>query len=89
MEQLVLISKADLKEVFQEWAREIQNPDGDELMTSAGMAEYTQHSIHWVLYNSSRAKRGHVVDFPPIHRSGRKLLFRKSEVDKWLEGRQL
>lgn len=86
---LILIDKDDLKDAIREIIREV-NPTNtdDEILTSHGLAAYLGYSYDWVLQSASKVKRGKDIDFPPIHRRGRKLLFRKSEVDSWLEGRQ-
>lgn len=88
MENIILIQKDDLEDLFKKWASEVHSSPDDELLTSHGLADYLGYSHDWVLRASSRVKRGLGQDFPPFHRRGRKLLFRKSEVDRWLEGSQ-
>lgn len=79
----------DLEDLFKKWAQEATLPEkDDELLTSHGLAEYIGYSYDWVMRASSRVNQGKEVDFPPIHRRGRKLLFRKSDVDKWLDGKE-
>jgi len=88
MENLILISKEDLKDAFSEWAAQNQPLTDDELLTSDGLAKYLGYSTEWVRQRSSKVNRGLSKDFPPYLKRGRKLLFRKSDVDKWLEGRE-
>ena len=88
MENLILLTKEDLEESFKKWASELQPPKDDELLTSDGLAEYLGYSTEWVRQSSSRVKRGLKTDFPPFFKRGRKLLFRKSSVDAWIEGKK-
>ena len=88
MENIILFTRDDLKGAIREVIQEMNSNPDDELLTSHGLADYLGYSHDWVLRASSRIKRGLQQDFPPIHRRGRKLLFRKSEVDKWLDVRK-
>ncbi len=87
MENLVLISKEDLKGAFIEWASEANKANNDEYLTTPGLASYIGHSEEWVRQRSSRFQRGLTKDFPPFTKRGRKLLFKKSDVDAWLEAK--
>lgn len=88
MENLILLSKDDLRSVFKEWAAEVAPEKDDELLTTEGLAQYLGYSVEWVRQSSSKVKRGKTSDFPPFFKRGRKLLFRKSDVDSWIEGRR-
>ena len=87
MENLILVQKDDLEDLFKKWASESQSSPDDELLTSDGLADYLGYSTEWVRQSTSRVKRGLKTDFPKFFKRGRKLLFRKSDVDAWIEGR--
>ena len=83
-----MLQREDLEQLFKKWSAEIQSTSDDEYMTSDGLAAYLGYSVEWVRQSTSRVKRGLKSDFPPYFKRGRKLLFRKSDVDMWIEGRQ-
>ena len=84
---IVLINRDDLEDLFKKYVAEAQSNSNDELLTTSGLAHYLGYSEEWVRKNSSKVKRGLKADFPPFFKRGRKLLFKKSVVDQWLEGR--
>ena len=88
MENIIMLQREDLEELFKKWASEAQSSPEDELLTSDGLAAYLGYSTEWVRQSTSRVKRGLKSDFPIFFKRGRKLLFRKSDVDAWIEGRQ-
>jgi len=88
MNKLILLNEEDLEDLFKKWVTEAQSNSSDELLTTSGLAAYLGYSEEWVRQNSSKVKRGLKADFPPYFKRGRKLLFKKSDVDQWLEGRQ-
>ena len=83
-----MLNREDLEELFKRWAAETQSSGDDELLTSDGLAAYLGYSTEWVRQSTSRVKRGLKTDFPKFFKRGRKLLFRKSDVDAWIEGSQ-
>ena len=89
MENIIMLQREDLEKLFKKWSAEAQSSAEDELLTSDGLAVYLGYSIEWVRQGSSKVKRGIKTDFPPFFKRGRKLLFKKSNVDKWLEDNNL
>lgn len=87
MENIILVSKEDLRDAFTEWASQAAKESNDEYFTTPGLANYIGHSEEWVRQRSSKFQRGLTKDFPPFVKRGRKLLFKKSAVDVWLEDR--
>jgi predicted DNA-binding transcriptional regulator AlpA len=89
MTDLALISTEDLKNFLREIIAEqhTNEPTGD-WMNVHEFSEYISHSVHWTYQRLSRAKRGLPTSLPPIHRQGAKVLFKKSEVNNWLEKRE-
>jgi len=49
-------------------------------LTTIGLAEYIHRSKQWVYQRTGNAPE----ELPPMHRQGAKILFKRSEVDQWL-----
>jgi len=86
-DDVAIIRVPDLLGDMEEYRKsrsEARSPDSD-LLTVEEAAEYLRCSVTEVysMTRSRRKARGLAV--LPAHRVGRKLLFKRSEIDRWLE----
>ena len=86
MQDVILISRQDLKAAFIEWSAIQSKPQSTNWLTVQDLAQYLGYSKHWVYQKLSRKNRLLTTDLPPYHRRGKRILFNQSEVDAWLKG---
>lgn len=59
-------------------------PSQDEYLNTKQTAAYTGLSVGFFEMGRSRGAQ----DQPPYHRVGRRIVYKRSEVDEWMDGRK-
>lgn len=86
MQDLVLISKQDLIDAVRDLIAQNEPKPARDWMGVPGLSERTGYSTHTIYRELSKKNQGLPYKLPPDYRRGRKVLFKTSEVDAWLEG---
>ena len=59
-------------------------PSKDEYLSTKQVAAYTGLSVGFFEMGRSRGAK----DQPPYHRVGRRIVYKRCEVDEWMDGRK-